>query len=117
MTRSRFVTKPRSGDPRYHTAKWKRLAREVIVAPGHFLCYREGCYNPATCADHIDPVGPYTTDAEFFDRSRLRPACRKCNISRGFAAAIGAVETDGPLPAKAMGRRDSIFGHSRPRVM
>lgn len=118
MTRSRFsggsVT-PRKSDPRYHTARWKRTAREVIVEPGYFMCYREGCYNAATCADHIDPVHPGMPDFEFFDKSRLRPACRKCNISRGFAAVIGAVETDEPVTPRPVSR-GTIFDRPRPRI-
>jgi 5-methylcytosine-specific restriction endonuclease McrA len=68
---------------RYQSSRWRKLAKSVRTGRACWLCGR-----PAEVADHVRHVTRETSDAEFFDRAGLRPACRKCNLRRGSAEAL-----------------------------
>lgn len=70
-------------DRRYQTSRWRKLAKSVRTGRACWLCGR-----PAEVADHVRHVTRETSDAEFFDRANLGPACRKCNLRRGSAESL-----------------------------
>ena len=74
-----------STDRRYSTYRWRVKTRLPVLRRDRYRCWVVGCDRYADVCDHIDPVGPFTTDAEFFDQRRLRASCRSHNLARGYA--------------------------------
>jgi hypothetical protein len=74
-------------DRRYSTYRWRVKTRLPVLRRDGWRCWVSGCERRGDVADHIDPVGPFTTDAEFFDQSRIRASCRGHNLGRGFIGA------------------------------
>jgi hypothetical protein len=70
----------------YQTPEWRRLSAEVRASAGRCTW----CLKPTRrlVADHVVPVGPETTEAEFLDPSGLRPSCIPCNTRRGRNAKL-----------------------------
>jgi len=87
----------RRTDRRYHGSKWRRTA-QLVTRNGTAGCWAPGCYRVGDVADHIRPVYPGMPDSEFYDRSNLRPSCRRHNVFRGFAEALER-ETSGVVTA------------------
>ena len=77
------VRRQRQTDSRYRTAKWKKVRIDVLNRDG-WLCWAEGCDVGATVCDHIEPVHPAMTDAEFYDPRNLRASCAWHNVARGM---------------------------------
>jgi 5-methylcytosine-specific restriction endonuclease McrA len=75
-----------SRDPRYGTAAWQRLRRQVLAEAGG-LCQIQGprCEQVASSVDHVYPVS--THPELFWQRGNLRAACRKCNYGGGSRIA------------------------------
>jgi hypothetical protein len=72
----------RTEDRRYGNRRWKRVRLRVLARDGYRCQVEDGCPMRATVADHVDPVGPHTTDAEFYDEVGLRAACMMHNVWR-----------------------------------
>jgi len=71
-------------DKRYQTHRWRRLALAVRQRDG--LCrIVAGCPRKAQVADHVNPVYPGMSDAEFFDIRYIRGGCQYHNKMRGIA--------------------------------
>jgi hypothetical protein len=89
----------------YKKGRWKQTSAFVRARDPY--CYVVDCPEPVRAADHIDPVSPATTMAEFHDVSRLRGSCRRHNTARGVAARLERELAGGVRPAP---RRYSIGG-------
>lgn len=95
----------------YKRSAWKQLAAAVRRSGP---CYVRDCPEPVRAADHVDPVGPRTTWAEFVSRSRLRPSCLRHNTARGVAARLADEIAGGVRPAPhPLTVGGSIFGTRR----
>src|SRR5690349_1821798 len=82
--RSEARTRSAPRDPRYGSARWRRVSAEVRLRDG--LCrIVPGCPKPAQVADHIFPVYAGMPDSEFFAKSNLRGGCKGHNTLRGQA--------------------------------
>ena len=69
---------------RYGTYRWKQLRLQVLRRD-HYVCrVVPGCVRRATVADHVNPVYPGMSDAEFHDPANLRAACGPHNLWRGL---------------------------------
>lgn len=55
-------SRPRS-DRRYHTSKWRRTSKAVLVRDGYRCMIDERCPHIARVVDHIRPVYPGMPDA------------------------------------------------------
>lgn len=91
-------------DPRYRTYRWRKLRLAVLRRDG-YRCWVRGCPITGNVCDHIDAVSSTTTDAEFFDPTRLRASCRPHNIARAYAgpefeAQFGMVARPGRVPVR-----------------
>ena len=75
-----------SKDRRYQGSRWTKTSRRVRLRDRD--CYMPGCTRGAQVADHIFAVYVGMPDAEFYDESNLRGACRIHNVARGFAALV-----------------------------
>jgi hypothetical protein len=102
----------RPTDRRYHGSKWRRTA-QLVTRNGTAGCWAPGCSRLGNVADHVRPVYPGMPDAEFYDRSNLRPSCRRHNLLRGHAAALER-ETSRVVTADYTAAR-TIFSR-RPRL-
>lgn len=89
-------------DRRYGSARWKRT-RLLVMRRDGWRCWVPGCRREATVCDHIDGVTTATTDAQFFDVSRLRCSCRAHNLARGQLGNVDEPQL-GMMPRSA--RRD-----------
>ena len=70
-------------DRRYSPRRGADLSRAVRQrGQGGFV---PGCNRGGPGADHIVPVHPGMSDAEFYDPANLRGACRRHNNLRGWA--------------------------------
>lgn len=89
-------------DPRYGTRRWKALRLRVLRRDSWACFFRdpEPCQTEATVADHIERVTRDTTDAEFFNASGLRAACRRHNFARSIIAYATTAEPDAPRTAR-----------------
>jgi hypothetical protein len=74
-----------STDRRYSSYRWKVKTRLPVLRRDGWRCWVLGCPRRADVCDHIYAVTAETTDAEFFDQSRLRASCRSHNIARAYA--------------------------------
>jgi len=67
-------------DPRYKTARWKRLrALKLRRDPLCHYCAQVGRTTPANTVDHAQPV---TRGGGFWAWENLRSACEACNYSK-----------------------------------
>ena len=73
-------------DKRYGLARWRKVRLRVLVRDGYRCRIAPDCLEPATVADHIEPVHPGMADSLFFDPRNLRAACRPHNLDRGKVA-------------------------------
>jgi 5-methylcytosine-specific restriction endonuclease McrA len=96
-------------DRRYHTSKWRRTPKAVLARDGFVCQLDERCPHVVRVVDHINPVHPAMSDAEFYDRANLRAACVTHNVARGFER-LERQHTGNP-PAVALGAKPA-----RPRV-
>jgi hypothetical protein len=99
----------RSTDPRYHSSRWRRTA-QLVTRHGLASCWATDCYRTANVAGHIRPVYPGMPDAEFYDRSNLRPSCRRHNLLKGFSEAL---ERETSRTVTADYSRRTIFARRR----
>lgn len=96
-------------DKRYGTYRWRFKTRLPVLRRDGYRCWVQGCARRADVCDHIDPVGPFTTDAQFYDQSRLRASCRSHNLARGYIGAeheeqFGMVARRGAKPTTVITR-------------
>lgn len=70
-------------DPRYHTARWTRRAREAKRRDG-YRCAQCGRGHRGTTlfSDHITPVLDDPSDANFY-HGPLQTLCKKCHDVKG----------------------------------
>jgi len=84
---TREISLPRKReDARYHTNRWKKLAKAILRRDNGVCQVVPGCQTRATIADHIVEVYPGMPDSEFFAPTNLRAACRYHNYARGVVA-------------------------------
>lgn len=88
-------TRP-SDDPRYHTARWRKVRDRVVARDGR-RCAEPGCRTNMlapgeTHIDHIVDVPPHAPDSEFFDESNLWVLCKRHHFAKSLdvAASGGA---------------------------
>lgn len=82
----RPVAAPRATDRRYHGARWRKLREQILRRDGYRCRIVAGCDLRANVADHVTPVYPGMSDAEFFDPANLRAGCWPHNRARAFEA-------------------------------
>lgn len=71
----------------YHTARWRRLRREVLQAsPLCGDCQAEGRVTAATDVDHRIPHRGDTR--RFYDRHNLQALCRACHSRKTAAETL-----------------------------
>jgi hypothetical protein len=76
----------------------------------------EGCEGVGDHVDHIRPVYPGMSDAEFYDISNLRAACRRHNLARYYADLLQPGVTPEELEHGAADLpRVLTYGNGRPR--
>ena len=74
------------GDKRYNSRRWRERTRPRVLRRDLWRCQIvEGCRELGDHVDHINPVYPGMTDAEFYDINNLRAACRLHNLARYYA--------------------------------
>src|SRR5687768_6628588 len=87
-------------DKRYGSRRWKATRLRVLARDLYRCQVVAGCPREARVCDHISPVGPDTSDAEFYGEGGLRAACMFHNTRRGHVDAF-ARELDGGTVARA----------------
>jgi 5-methylcytosine-specific restriction endonuclease McrA len=92
-------TRPHSPElPCWHGRYSRRITADVFATQGRicWLAY-PGCLGLATQADHIVPRSEWGGD----DPGNLRPACARCNASRGRAEPFEVEAPPRPRPGAA----------------
>lgn len=89
-----------SDDPRYHTARWKTTRARVISRDGR-RCARPDCKTDMTLrgethVDHINPLPPHASDAQFYDEANLWVLCKRHHFSKSLDDAAGSAEPSSP---------------------
>lgn len=79
--------RPKPTDRRYHGSRWRKLREQILRRDGYRCRIVAGCDIRANTCDHVNPVYPGMSDAEFFDPHNLRAGCWPHNRARAFEAA------------------------------
>ena len=104
------------GDKRYNSRRWRERTRPRVLRRDLWRCQIvEGCRELGDHVDHINPVYPGMTDAEFHDINNLRAACRLHNLSRFYADQLIPGVTEHRDDVDDAPPVTHIFGKSRPK--
>ena len=84
-------------DRRYHTKRWRKLARWVVARDG-YQCSIAGCQSDMrqpgiATADHIKEP---RDGGDFWDPHNLRALCRPHNLAKGIATTAHQREPTSP---------------------
>lgn len=114
---------PRRTDRRYGSKRWLRVSDLVLgrhrrpdrsASPITAACWwPDTAWHLAQVADHIEPVYPGMSDADFYGLHNLRPACQAHNKAAGFIAAQARRSAAQP---ETPGRASIFTARRRPRV-
>ena len=101
------------GDKRYNSRRWRERTRPRVLRRDMWRCQVvEGCTELGNHVDHINPVYPGMSDAEFFDVNNLRAACRLHNLARFYSDQLIPGVTP---PGRGDLRPTHIFARTTPK--